>query len=393
MWKTRQIKLEKERIKTNKIVIYTAIIGEYDRLIEPKYIDQNCDYICFTDNKNLTSNIWKIRVIDESEKEKEETKTARKYKILPHRYLKEYKYSVWIDGNFEIVGSVRKYISTYLKDADILCIKHPERNCIYEEVQACINLKKDDENIMSNQVDSYFRQGYPEDNGLIVSSILFRKHNKRSMKFLMEQWWEEVSNKSRRDQLSFDYIFWKNKKNYDQSYIKWKENKYFIRKEHVKQVTTDGRQFFIEPTFNIPKQKMIDIGGITEDREIVQIFRANNDILSKLEIQFATYCRINNSSLEIILGSKNQQEILFKEYIHAKELKDNEMYSIILPNIEVNRNEDYFIKIKAVNVDENNAITLYRTTELEHNINHYAIIDGKRQQYTLNMEVWGRDKY
>lgn len=42
-----------EDIKNNKLAIYTAFTGDYDTLKEPDVIDENCDYICFTDNPNL----------------------------------------------------------------------------------------------------------------------------------------------------------------------------------------------------------------------------------------------------------------------------------------------------------------------------------------------------
>ena len=38
-----------------RIVVYTAITGNYDELKEPIFIDQNIDYVCFTNNKNIKS--------------------------------------------------------------------------------------------------------------------------------------------------------------------------------------------------------------------------------------------------------------------------------------------------------------------------------------------------
>ena len=50
-----------------KGVVYSAIIGDYDRVKEPKYVDPDFDYILFTDNPNLQTKIWKVRLIDNSE--------------------------------------------------------------------------------------------------------------------------------------------------------------------------------------------------------------------------------------------------------------------------------------------------------------------------------------
>lgn len=46
--------------KKEKVLIYTAIFGNYDVITEPQYVDEYCDYICFTDNKNLHSKVWKM---------------------------------------------------------------------------------------------------------------------------------------------------------------------------------------------------------------------------------------------------------------------------------------------------------------------------------------------
>ena len=41
-------------------VIYTAIIGGYDTLVEPDYKPEGWDFVCFTD-KDLKSDTWEIR--------------------------------------------------------------------------------------------------------------------------------------------------------------------------------------------------------------------------------------------------------------------------------------------------------------------------------------------
>ena len=89
-----------EDIRNNKIVIYTAFTGDYDTLKYPEVIDDNCDYICFTDNPELTSDLWKIIPMEESVLDN--NRKAKKYKLLPHKYLKDYKYSFWLDGTFKI---------------------------------------------------------------------------------------------------------------------------------------------------------------------------------------------------------------------------------------------------------------------------------------------------
>ena len=73
-----------------------------------------------------------------------QVKQQRVVKICPHRYLKEYDISIWVDGNLEIVGDVRKLVDEYdLDKADLYVRIHPRRNCIYDEAEAVIKQRKD----------------------------------------------------------------------------------------------------------------------------------------------------------------------------------------------------------------------------------------------------------
>ena len=211
--------------KNNKCVVYTAITGGYDNLNDPDYIDPDFDYICFTDDPNLKSNVWDVRLMDYEDNNL--IRKARRYKILPHKYLKEYDYSFWIDGGIKVVGDLRDYVNNYLKETSMLSIKHIRRNCIYEESKACIRMAKDDENIINNQINKYKQLNYPTENGLIESTVLFRKHNDDEVIKVMEDWFTELKENSIRDQLSFNYVAWKNNFNYDQSDILVWKNQYF----------------------------------------------------------------------------------------------------------------------------------------------------------------------
>lgn len=212
--------------KNNKCVVYTAITGGYDNLIDPEYIDPNFDYICFTDDPNLKSNVWEIRLMDYEDTNI--VRKARQYKILPHKYLADYDYSFWIDGGMKIVGDLRNYVNSYLKETSMLVIKHIRRNCIYEESKACIRMNKDSAEIIVNQINRYDESNYPKENGLIESGFLFRKHNDKEVIKVMEDWFKELEENSVRDQLSFNYVAWKNKFHYDLSDILVLRNQYVV---------------------------------------------------------------------------------------------------------------------------------------------------------------------
>lgn len=198
----------------NRIVVNTAILGNYDDLCDPIYISSNCDYICFTDNPNLTSKIWKIKKIKLYNNDI--VRTSRMAKILAHKFVEEYDISIWTDSNITLTKDVNVLIDKYLKNENMACFKHSIRDCIYQEAQECIILKKDDEDIILKQMELYKTENYPEHNGLIESGILLRRHNVPVIKEAMELWWYFIDNYSKRDQLSFNYVAWKRKLNYNE---------------------------------------------------------------------------------------------------------------------------------------------------------------------------------
>jgi len=213
-----------------KMVVYTAITGNYDHLMDPLYVNENFDYICFTDDQSLKSDFWEIRLMEDLNLDN--IKKARRYKVLPHVYLKEYNCSLWVDANFQIRDNLEDYINEYIGNSSMICFDHPYRNCIYQEAEICIAIKKDSASAINPQINKYKNENYPKEQGLISSGLLFRRHNDPDVIKLMNDWWNEIRMYSRRDQLSFNYVCWKNKFQYEMCDLFYFGNKYFIYKMH-----------------------------------------------------------------------------------------------------------------------------------------------------------------
>lgn len=200
----------------NKIVIYTVIIGPYDGLLpQPRF--KGVDYICFTDQP-FRSKTWKI--VPLSSNNLSPARLSRDPKINPHMYLKTYDYSVYIDGNILVLRHPKTLFLEVLKNAPMGIYDHNQasdaRDCVYKEHQAIIDLYKntgvlkDDLELMESHMQRYKAAGYPEHNGLIAASVMLREHHHPEVVKTMSTWWEEFSNGSKRDQLSFNYAAWKN---------------------------------------------------------------------------------------------------------------------------------------------------------------------------------------
>lgn len=208
-----------------KGVIYSAITGNYDDVKEPKYISDKFDHILFTNNPEIKSKVWKVILVDNKEGV-DDAKLSKRIKIMGHEYLPEYDYSIWIDGNVMIKGDLSEYIEKYRDREPVLCFNHHENNCIYREKETCVMLKKDDPEVMEKQVQRYRLEGFPECYGMTENGVMVRDIHNERVKKVMETWWSEVLNGSKRDQISFGYACWKNDFVYDTSDIVIYDNIY-----------------------------------------------------------------------------------------------------------------------------------------------------------------------
>lgn len=227
--------------KKNKIVVYTAIFGGKDDLNNPEFIPENCDFICFTDS-DFSSKIWKVKKVKPVLNDP--VRNAKRYKILPHRLFPKYEYSIWIDGNITLRADVNNLIYECLENNSFAAFDHSQlpkdgRNCIYEEAKVLIEMAqtknyKDDPVLIKAQIEKYMAEKYPENNGLISGMILLRRHNSEDIIKVMEDWWQEIKHHSRRDQLSFNYVAWKNNLRFKYINGDSRDNKYFIHSAHKK---------------------------------------------------------------------------------------------------------------------------------------------------------------
>ena len=212
----------------NSKIIYTTIFGGYDDVTKPN-LPTGWDWKCFSEENSIplyTDN----------------TRNAKKFKVLPHRYLQDYEYSIFIDGNMYVVGNVDELIEKYLSDSNIAFFDHNKnrmdpRDCIYDEYNAIMNLGKNDPNqnfkdnpqVMYDQVIRYQDEGYPSHNGLITGMVILRRHNEKDCIRVMEDWWTEIKYGSKRDQLSFNYVAWKNNTKFNYMDGDSRNNEYFTR--------------------------------------------------------------------------------------------------------------------------------------------------------------------
>ncbi len=227
--------------------IYTAIFDDYENLFNPYFIEDDVDYICFTNNKDLKSDIWKIIYVERGSIPA--PLFYKRFKCLSHEYLNEYDYTIWIDANFQIkIKNYFNYMLSYLKD-DILLYQHfclggMHRDCIYTEARFSIGLPKYSQEPIKNQLIQYRHEGYPEHNGLYQSGFILRKNNENVVKF-NKLWYDEICKWSvniPQCQVSLPYCLWKSKAKFNvvNDDIIWNPEIYHIHNHKFNKVIHDN---------------------------------------------------------------------------------------------------------------------------------------------------------
>jgi hypothetical protein len=192
---------------THSIAVYTAVYGKYDDL-SPQPEIEGVDYVCFTDNSSLRKDPW--RVIVRRPRYEHPRLSAKYFKMLPHRVLGGYRYTVWIDGNVMIRDSgFPKAFLSQAENTGFALFLHPDRSCIYDEAEYSTRMPKYQGQRVMEQVRYYESRGYPRNNGLYAGGLVARDSSRRKVRRLCRHWLRENLRWTYQDQLSLPYLFWK----------------------------------------------------------------------------------------------------------------------------------------------------------------------------------------
>lgn len=186
-------------LKKKPITVYTAISGKFDKLIPPTKT-KTANYVAFTDQK---SEVWVTK--KPYGEFHDRRRNSRIQKIMPHLFL-DCQYSIYLDGNIELLVEPQVLINEFLKDKDVAAFKHPGWDDIYSEGEAIVRLGKDTKENIIEQIRDYSKQGMKVDGGHCECGVIIRRHTKEVAK-MNEKWWAEYCRYGVRDQMSFTKAF------------------------------------------------------------------------------------------------------------------------------------------------------------------------------------------
>lgn len=166
----------RERFDTNpKVCFITGIYGNYEQSCKP-YVSQTIptDFICFTDNSNITNNGWIIdntpyhitnpspiddgTYINSLQKNTHTFNIAKYYKQcfqnIPR--LKNYDIIIWIDGTIEIIyDNTSKWVSENIQKSKIITWEHEGRSGILKNEVDASNFDRYTSTFWNNQSQPY----------------------------------------------------------------------------------------------------------------------------------------------------------------------------------------------------------------------------------------------
>ena len=98
-------------------VIYTAVFGvteENNYHLHEPVVKGDWDFVCFTDNENFESDVWDVRIVKHLYDDG--ARSAKRYKLKPHKYLSDYDVSVWVDIEVKIKQDISEIVNQHLKN-------------------------------------------------------------------------------------------------------------------------------------------------------------------------------------------------------------------------------------------------------------------------------------
>lgn len=190
-----------------KLVVYTAIAADYDRLRPVKTPSPGVDYVCFTEPGKPAAPGWTVRTLPRMDLPPQSEN--RYAKFHPHLLFPEHDASIYIDGNIEIVGDIARLAPIALQDSPIALYDHPVRTSTFEEAIECALVGFDLSTAIRRQIRRYFADGFAFENGLLEGNVIVRAHHDPRVVHAMTRWWSEWQGGVKRDQLSLMYVLWK----------------------------------------------------------------------------------------------------------------------------------------------------------------------------------------
>lgn len=190
-----------------KRVVYTALLGDYEELIEQHVaIESDVTFICFTDNPDATSRTWDLVTVTPLFPF-DLVRSQRELKIRGHAQLEDFDEFLYIDNSVLLRTDPDAILDSWLADGDYAAMPHSFRERVIDEFDEVIALNYDEPGRVNEQL-LHYAELYPE----VLAQRpfwngMFAWRNTPEVRAARSLWFDHVLRFSRRDQLSANVSF------------------------------------------------------------------------------------------------------------------------------------------------------------------------------------------
>lgn len=183
-----------------KVLVYTAVLGGYDRVLPPGWQQDNVEFRLLTDDPAVSVPGWHTVVVPKSPKPSE---ANRRLKFLYEVGNTNFDFLVYVDGNLGIWRSLDSLLQEVShSESTVGLFRHPQRSSASEELDACLALGKiSEKEFLDESLELEAKLESWQNLPVWDASCIVKNNTDRTLAPLMTVWHEFYSINKTRDQL------------------------------------------------------------------------------------------------------------------------------------------------------------------------------------------------
>lgn len=209
--------VEKKEIDPNKkVAVFTCITGGYDNLNKPLVINKQCDYFLITDVPNdvkIENEEYYTRIpISQVVPDNLTTPKAQNRYCKAHGFevFENYDYSIYVDGNIQIIGNMIDLLKKIGKYG-VAFHRFTYGEDVYEHAMSLAIRSRINREDACQEMQKLAKKGFPRNYGFPEGGVVICDHHCEDGKRILTEWNDYYNGAlAKRDQLYLPYVLWKN---------------------------------------------------------------------------------------------------------------------------------------------------------------------------------------
>lgn len=132
--------------------------------------------------------------------------------------------------------------------------------------------------------------------------------------------------------------------------------------------------------------------GPLSKMDLRQYFTPQDSELSKIEVLVGTYMKENKGSLTVSLFDADTDEMLFTVSADSSKFKDNSYCAFDVPETRLEASNEYYLRFIYNGESDTDDLAMYRSAVGTATEAAYAMVNGDKEDYSLNVRLYGTVK-